>query len=250
VAAQTVHNWLVAAGVPPRPSPATTRADVRDDQIVRLYEQGHTAAEIADHLGCSTSLVYFRLERRGIARRPRAPRGCRRPADAQLAHLYWDCGLSLRDLAGRYGVSRQAVHGWLIAAGIERRPAGARSVACDGDDPVSLYRAGWSAPAIVDRVGCSPSTIYRHLEGAGVPRRTASARVGRQDLIEALDRGLSAPDIAAVLGVSVSCVCRGLARERLMTATRATRQRRRLRFPELYRSPTRPAANVSVSGNP
>ena len=127
VATQTVHTWPVAAGVPRRPSPATIRGDVRDDEIARLYTRGHTAAEIAVQLGCSTSLVYFRLERRGIARRPRAPRGGVRPADAELAHLYWDCGLSLRDLAGRYGVSRQAVHGWLTASGIDRRPPGRRA---------------------------------------------------------------------------------------------------------------------------
>ena len=30
----------------------------------------------------------------------------------------------------------------------------------------------------------------------------------------------------------MSCVCRALARERLVTATQAARQRRRLRFPE------------------
>jgi hypothetical protein len=44
--------------VPRRPSPATVRADVRDEQIVRLYARGHTAAEIADGLGCSPNLVY------------------------------------------------------------------------------------------------------------------------------------------------------------------------------------------------
>lgn len=76
VAAQTVHNWLVAAGVPRRPNPATTRPDISDEQIIRLYGGGgYAAAEIADRLGCSPSLVYARLARRGIARRPRAPRG-------------------------------------------------------------------------------------------------------------------------------------------------------------------------------
>ena len=250
VATQTVHNWLVAADVPRRPSPATSRADVSDDEIIRLYEHGHTAEEIAGRLGCSTSLVYFRLERRCVARRPSAPRGGLRPTDAELAHLYGDCGLSLRDLAGRYGVSRRAVHGWLVAAGIGRRPAGAGAITCDGGDLVGLYRAGWSGPAIAVQLGCSPSTVYRRLDAAGVRRRPAGAGVGRQDLIEALYRGLSAPDIAAALGVSVSCVCRALAREQLMTATQAARQRRRLRFSELYRSPTSPAADVSVSNNP
>ena len=78
VVAQTVHNWLVAGGVPRRPSPAKFRADIDDGEIIQLYTQrGHTAVEIAEQLGCSTSLVYGRLARRGIDRRPQAPR--RRP---------------------------------------------------------------------------------------------------------------------------------------------------------------------------
>jgi hypothetical protein len=49
VAAQTVHNWLVAGGVPRRPSPATLHADIDDAEIIRLYtKKGHTAAEIAE----------------------------------------------------------------------------------------------------------------------------------------------------------------------------------------------------------
>jgi transposase len=200
VAAQTVHNWLVAAGVPRRPSPAAIRADVFDDQIIRLYTWGHTATEIADRLGCSTSLVYFRLERPGHRPPPPCPRHGVRPADAELAHLYWDCGLSLRDLAGRYGVSRRAVHNWLIAAGIDRRPQRTAPAVCDGDDPVALYRAGWSAPAIAERAGCSPSTIDRRLYASGVSRRPVRPRVCRHDLIEALDQGLSASDTAAALG--------------------------------------------------
>jgi hypothetical protein len=32
----------------------------------------------------------------------------------------------------------------------------------------TAHRAGWSAPVIADRVGCSPSSIYRRLEAADV----------------------------------------------------------------------------------
>jgi transposase len=169
VAAHTVHNWLVAAGVPRRPSPATVRHDISDDEIVGRYVGGgRSAAEIAGQLGCGTSVVYARLARRGVARRDRAAWRRVRPADSELAHLYRDCGLSVPDLAGRYGVSAQAVHRWLVAAGIDRRPSGAR-VAARGDDLVALYLAGWSAPAIAERLGCSPSTIYRRLDAAGWP---------------------------------------------------------------------------------
>ncbi|MGH9216556.1 MAG: hypothetical protein ACRDZS_09905 [Acidimicrobiales bacterium] len=193
--------------------------------------------------------MYFRLERRGIARRPRAPRHGVRPADAELAHLYWDCGLSLRDLAGRYGVSRRAVHNWPIAAGIDRRPQRTAPAVCDGDDPVALYRAGWSAPAIAERVGGARRPPSTGVSTPPVCRAGRCVRVSRHDLIEALDQGPSAPDTAAALGVSVSCVCRARAREQLLTTIQAARQRRRLRFAELYRRATPPTAKVSVSGN-
>jgi predicted DNA-binding protein YlxM (UPF0122 family) len=164
VAAQTVHNWLVAGGVPRRPNPATFRADIDDGETIRLYTQeGHTAAEIAEHLGCSTSLVYERLARRGVDRRPQAPRRRPGPTARELGHLYRDCGLSLRELAGRYGVSTRAVRDW--------------------------YRAGWSAPAIADHMGCSPSTIYRRLDAAGIARRSARPALSREDLLKGLERG-------------------------------------------------------------
>ena len=156
--------------------------------------------------------------------------------------------LSLRDLARHYGVSAQAVQRWLIAEGIERRRPGTPPAAAGDQDPTVLYLAGWSAPSIAKRLGCSPSTIYRRLDGEGVAGRSIQPAVGRHELVEALEMGLAAPAIAAQLGVSVSCVCRALAREQLMTRTQATRHARRRRHPELY--PDAPAvANVSVSGN-
>jgi hypothetical protein len=151
VVAETVHNWLVAGGVPRRPSPAKLRADIDDGDIIQLStRQGHTAAEIAEQLGCSTSLVYGRLACRGVDRRPQAPRRRPGPTAQELSHLYGDCGLSLRDLAERYGVTTRAVRGWLVAAGIARRPSGTARVDCDGDEVVALYRAGWSASALAD----------------------------------------------------------------------------------------------------
>jgi DNA-binding CsgD family transcriptional regulator len=250
VAAQTVHNWLVAGGVPRRPSPATLRADIDDGEIIRLYTQrGHTATEIAEQLRCSPSLVYGRLARRGVERRPQAPRRRPGPTAQEISHLYGDCGLSLRDLAERYGVTTRAVRGWLVAAGIDRRPSGTTRVDCDGDELAGLYRAGWSAPAIADLMGCSSSTIYRRLAAAGIARRPPRPALRRQDLIAGLERGWSAPEIAAAHAVSVSCVCRALDRENLMTAAQAKKQQMRLRYPEYYASPVPSPANVSVSGN-
>jgi transposase len=73
---------------------------------------------------------------------------------------------------------------------------------CDGDELVALYGAGWSAPAIADRTGCSSSTIYRQLAAAGIARRPARQALSRQDLLAELERGWSAPEIAAAHAVS------------------------------------------------
>jgi transposase len=233
VAAQTVHNWLVAAGVPRRPSPAEPRRDVNDEDIVGLYcRQGMTAAEISARLGCSTSLVYSRLARLGVARRPRVSRRAR-PDGTELAHLYTERGLSLREIAELHGVSAQSVRRWLLDARIDRRRPGAAPAECTEDECVELYRAGWSAPDIAFRLGCSSASVYRYLDAAGVSRRRVGPRISRGELVAALDHGLSAPAIAAAFGVSVSCVCRALTRERVMTASQAARQRRALRYAAL-----------------
>jgi transposase-like protein len=253
VAAQTVHNWLVAGGVDRRPSPATRRAELGSGEIVRLYTHGgHTAAEIAQRLGCSPSLVYARLDLASVPRRSQAPRRRVRPDNRELAELYTQQRLSLRHVAHRYGVSPQAVRDWLVAAGIPRRPSRTPPASGGGHDIVGLYQAGWSGPAIAQHLGCSPATIYRHLDGAGVARRTVTAHVTRSELIGALEHGQSAPAMADHFGVSVACVCRALLREGLMTARQTARKRRRQVYPEAYPDPTADGvpATVSVEGNP
>jgi transposase len=172
-----------------RVQPSSARTST-DGEIIQLYTQrGHTAVEIADQLGCSASLVYGRLARRGVDRRPQAPRRRPGPTAQEISHLYGDCGLSLHDLAERYGVTTRAVRGWLVAAGIDRRPSGTARVDCDRDELVALYGAGWSAPAIADLMGCSSSTIYRRLAAAGIARRPVRPALSRQDLTPARRRG-------------------------------------------------------------
>jgi transposase-like protein len=126
VAPQTVHNWLVAAGVPRSPSAVAPLGDVADDEICRLYCDEHrSGAEISNLLGCSAGLVYFRLARLGID--GRSPVGERRgPSDDELAHLYTERGLSLRDIGEAHGVSTQTVRRWMIHAGIDRRRSAPR----------------------------------------------------------------------------------------------------------------------------
>ena len=121
-------------------------------------------------------------------------------------------------------MSPQAVRGWLDGAGVPRRGHQGRTSSADSADVVALYRRGWSGPHIAARSGCSTATVYRRLEAAGVARRRPRPAVDRPGLLEALDAGLSAPDIAARFDVSVSAVCRALAREGLRTLSQTKRR--------------------------
>ena len=84
VAAQTAHNWLVAGGVPRREPAVAARVEVSDVEVRRLSElECWTAAEVAAHVGCSTSRVYARLQRLGVPvgrRGPDAAPGPRTPS--------------------------------------------------------------------------------------------------------------------------------------------------------------------------
>jgi transposase/transposase-like protein len=231
VATGTAHKWLLAAGVPMRPPVTTPRVAVDDDDIRRLYiSAGHTAAEIADHLGCPTTTVYDRLQRLGVPRRPAEPRQRRRPADDELRRLYGDEGLSLRQLAERFSVTPQAVRNGLVAASIPRRSSAAPQHEPDLPTLIDLYTEGWTGTQLARRFNCSKATIYRRLDRAGVPRRRDRRAVGRPELLDAIDAGLSATEMAARFDVSVSTVCRRLAREGLETPAQAARRQARERY--------------------
>ena len=107
---------------PERSSPAArraTRGDFTDDDVARLYrDDGLTGAEIGAELGCSPSIVYHRLARLGIPRRPAGLRHTGRPANDTLRSLYSTRGCSLRGIATDFGVTPQAVRGWLLDAGV------------------------------------------------------------------------------------------------------------------------------------
>jgi len=84
-------------------------------ELRRLYEQQQLApAEIAERSGVSGRIVRAWLRRLGIPLRPQPERrGRRLPTAAELRRRYIADGLTITQLAARYGVGTSTVRQWL-----------------------------------------------------------------------------------------------------------------------------------------
>jgi transposase len=145
-------------------------------ELRRLYEQQRLApAEIAERFGVSGRTVRAWLWRLGIPLRPQPERRGRRlpPTAAELRRRYVADGVTIAQLAARYGVGTSTVRQWLQNAGIPRRPPGRRpSQAPDRQELVRLYVAeGLSTTEIGQRYGVSQQTALRWLRHADVALR-------------------------------------------------------------------------------
>ena len=144
-------------------------------ELRRLYEQQRLApAEIAERFGISSRTVRAWLRRLEIPLRPQPERRGRRlpPTAAELHRRYVADGLTIAQLAARYGVSTATVRGWLQNAGIPRRLPGRPSQAPSREELVRLYQVeGLSTTQIGQRYGVSQQTALRWLRAADVPLR-------------------------------------------------------------------------------
>jgi transposase len=145
-------------------------------ELRRLYEQQRLVpAEIAERFGVSGRTVRAWLRRLGIPLRPQPERRGRRlpPPAAELRRRYLADGLTIAQLAARYGVGTSTVRGWLEHAGIPRRLPGRPSQqAPSREELVRLYVAeGLSTTQIGQRYGVSQPTALRWLRAADIALR-------------------------------------------------------------------------------
>jgi hypothetical protein len=143
-----------------------------------------------------------------------------------LAHLYLCCELSTYAIAGRTGADRQRVTRALHKAGVPVRPRGTGRQRPDwrpSDLPSlpalmhALYTdAGLSSREVAALLGMPERTVRERLHRYGIRARTrgGDSREDRTTVpanllrILYVDRGLSAAEVGARLGVSVNTVLR------------------------------------------
>lgn len=92
------------------------------DELVELYEDGMTPAELGERFGIYHRTVTAHLVRRSV---PLRRRGLAPEQVSEAVGLYED-GLTLMEIGRKFGVSQEAVRRSVAAAGVTIRPRGRR----------------------------------------------------------------------------------------------------------------------------
>lgn len=104
------------------------------------------------------------------------------PVGLRLRQLYWVDGLSLRQVAKRFGVKQPTICRAMRDRGIPRRtPNGKLSDRERSREFLQeLYLdEGWTVAMIARHLGVSHSTVYGHLVSLQIPRRSRGCRPRR-----------------------------------------------------------------------
>jgi len=167
IAASTVLRRLDDAGVARRPRSAPVAFAV-DEAARRVQQEGVSFAELARAYQVSVDVVRAQMRARGIYPPPTTgPRVLRAVSAAQLAGEYAS-GLTMAQIAARYGVSRETISTRLHAAGVAgRHPARPIPVG----EAAALYRQGATLTGLAAKYMVSAKTIKRRLTSVGVPLR-------------------------------------------------------------------------------
>jgi DNA-binding CsgD family transcriptional regulator len=208
VAASTVLRRLDEAAMVRRPRSV---AFAVEEAARRVQQEGASFAELARAYEVSVDVVRARMRARGITPPPpTSPRVLRGIPAAQLADLYAG-GLTMTQIAARYGVSRETISTRLRAAGVacprpaEQVPAG---------EAAALYEQGASLKWLATRYTVSAETIRRHLASVGVsirPRGGLRAAIPVQEAARLYTAGQTLRQLARRYQVSEQVVSKRLA---------------------------------------
>jgi predicted transcriptional regulator len=237
VSEQSVLRYLSRAGISARRGGSGELSAVLTEEFLRreYVEGGRGAKEIAAEVGVSEQSVLRYLRRHGFKARTTRPSSLGEVLTVEyLEREHVEGGRSVADLAAEHGVSEQAIRNWINKRGLGGR-AGTRARVGDRLTYAVLHREyqvkGRSIADIADEVGVSEQSVLRYLHKHGIPVRRGRAatplepettpgrpawleRVLTEELLqrEYVERGRSAREIAATLGVSEQSVLRYLHR--------------------------------------
>jgi DNA-directed RNA polymerase specialized sigma24 family protein len=97
-----------------------------------------------------------------------------RPAEVDELVAAYQAGDRVRELATRFGISRDTVGRHLRRRGIDTKPPGLHPD--DVPEAARLYRAGWPLARIAEKFDTTADTVRRRLLEAGARMRDTNGR--------------------------------------------------------------------------
>jgi excisionase family DNA binding protein len=180
----------------------------KPEKAARLYlDEKLTVAEVASELGVSRPTAYKWLRDSGVKIEKRKMRPSTRYSREELEDLYVEQGLSLREIAERFGVTTPSVHSALAKYEIPHRGLGAPSKAFSVKDlelgetiivPFDISRK-WPASAYYEEARKVGVRITVRLDRAkGEMRITRLPEISREAVMELWEQGMNKTEIARV----------------------------------------------------
>jgi transposase len=154
------------------------RRTIDHDLIITAYQQGCSVPEICSRYGMSDKVIYYVLKLHSTALRPRRGIGklLTTEQEAELVSSY-QAGMSVMQLASRYGISSSTVYTTLEYAGVVRRTNSdifRKLSPLHEAEVIELYQQGLPASQISGRFNINDQTVYNILERHSVCRRSPS----------------------------------------------------------------------------
>lgn len=204
-------------------------ADVLTAEFLeRAYtDEGRSASDIADEVGCTHQTVLTALRRRGVSTRSGALVTYGEILTRKfLEEEYVDAGKGAPQIADEVGCNRSTVYAALERHGIPRRGSEDlgtwTQVLSESLLRAEYVEAGKSIRQIADEIGCSPHTVVAALDRHELRQPASGGNNGYRDwthvltrdflLDEYVGRGMSAPAIASQIGCHRSIVYAALDR--------------------------------------
>ena len=176
-------------------------------RMAELYAEGWTCQKIADQFDCSLTKVYRTLRKLGAKMRPTAAvRRIPQKKHLQIVRSY-EAGRSCREIAEKFGCSKEAIRDILRKHDVNMRPAHSHGKfsedACR--KMAALYTQGYPRSHIAARFGCDPATLNRvlHIQGIEIPPeppRHFVTQAERKKIVKLHHQGKSHSEIATKIG--------------------------------------------------
>lgn len=196
-------------GLVARPRGGSRRLDIPREEIERLYAEGCTQAEIAEHFGCSKATIYHRMRDYGLLARAQTEQR-KIPISPEELEAWYAEGLTQAEIAERVGCSVDTIYQRTREYGlVNLSPSNRRKLVIPREELEALLAEGLTQVEIAKRLGCSEQTIRRRRRQYGLETSDGAYQrieIKREELERLCAEGVTLKQMAERFGCSQATV--------------------------------------------